>query len=329
MADTKISALPALGTAPATDDVFAIVDTDVVATKSVTVANVKTAVEPDAATTSTSGIVELSTDEEAQTGTATNTVLTPANLQAVTGTDERAGVLELSTDEEAQTGTDTARAITPANLQAVTGTDERAGVLELATTDEADTGTDTSRAVTAAGVKSANTGTFDIWIPAAAMRPATTNGCAAITDVEITATQPDLQVLDFDPDTDEFAQFSIAMPKSWDESTITALFFWTNPNAVSTYAVWGIQGVAVAGAATIDVAYGSAQTTTSQFGGTANFLAASSATGAVTIGGSPAAGELTFFQVYRDANNVADTLTTDARLLGVKIIYTTHAITDA
>jgi hypothetical protein len=49
----------------------------------------------------------------------------------------------------------------------------------------------------------------------------------------------------------------------------------------------------------------------------------------MTIDGSPAAGELCFFQVYRDANAGADDLATAARLIGVKIIYTTDEITDA
>jgi len=293
MGDTKISDLPALGTAPDTADQFAIVDDGANATKSVTVANVKTAVAPDTATTSAEGVVELSTDDEARTGTATNRVLTPANLQAVTGTEARKGVLE------------------------------------LATTAEADTGTDTARAVTAAGVKSANTGTFDIWVPAAAMRPATTNGCAAITDVETTALRPDLQVLDFDPDTDQFAQFSIAMPKSWDEGTITAQFYWTNAATVANDCVWGIQGVTVADAASIDVAYGTAVIVTSPYYTTAAFLAVSPATAAMTFAGTPAAGELAFLQVYRDANNGDDDLATDARLIGVKLIYTTDEITDA
>ena len=293
MGDTKISLLPPLGTAPDTDDVFAIVDSGANATKSVTVANVKTSVAPDTATDGSEGVVELSTDDEAKTGTATNRVLTPANLQAVTGTETRKGVLE------------------------------------LATTAEVDTGTDTARAVTAAGVKSANTGTFDIWVPAAAMRPATTNGCAAITDVETTALRPDLQVLDFDPDTDQFAQFSIAMPKSWDEGTITAQFYWTNAATVANDCVWGIQGVTVADAASIDVAYGTAVIVTSSYYSTAEFLAVSAATAAMTFAGTPAAGELAFLQVYRDATNVDDDLATDARLIGVKIIYTTDTITDA
>jgi hypothetical protein len=68
------------------------------------------------------------------------------------GSTTATGVLELATDAEAQTGTDTARAITPANLQAVTATETRKGVVELATIAEAETGTDTARATTPAGV---------------------------------------------------------------------------------------------------------------------------------------------------------------------------------
>ena len=73
--------------------------------------------------------------------------------------------------------------------------------------------------VNSAVIKTA--GLETIWVPAAAMRPTSSNGCAAITDVETTAGRPDLQVLDFDKDADEAAQFSIAFPKSWNEGTIT------------------------------------------------------------------------------------------------------------
>lgn len=42
--------------------------------------------------------------------------------------------------------------------------------------------------------------------------------------------------------------------------------------------------------------------------------------GAVTLAGGPAGGELVQFRLYRDAVN--DTLAQDARLLGVKVYYT-------
>ena len=53
-----------------------------------------------------------------------------------------------------------------------------------------------------------------IWVPATAMYPNTTNGCADLEQVEL-SNGPELKVLDFDKDSDEFAQFAVAFPKSW------------------------------------------------------------------------------------------------------------------
>ena len=293
MPSKKISDMTAL-TSTATDDEFVVVDTNVGETKRITSANLKTAMAPDSASASAAGIVEL------------------------------------ATDAEAQTGTDTARAITAANLQAVTGTETRKGVLELATTSEASTGTDTARAVTAAGVKAAVTGTQDMWIPAAAMYPTTTNGCTAVASAETTATRPDMRYLAFHQSTQQYAQFSVAMPKSWDEGTVTASFYWTHATAVNTDVIWAIQGVSVSDNDTLDVAFGTAQTVTDTFHNTAEDLAITAATSAITLGGSPAAGDLAFFQVYRAADAAGDTTnSTTAHLIGVKIFYTTDAITDA
>ena len=173
-------------------------------------------------------------------------------------------------------------------------------------------------------------GTQDMWIPAAAMRPASTNGCAAIADLETTATRPDIQTLDFDPSTQEYAQFSVAMPKSWNAGTITAQFYWTHATAVATDVTWSIQGVCVSDNDTIDIAYGTAVNVTDTFHNTAEDLAITAATGAVTLAGSPAAGDLAFFQVSRaDLGSSDTTNSTDAKLIGVKINYTTNATTDA
>ena len=68
------------------------------------------------ATASTRGSVEFATDAETITGSSTSLALTPANLQAMTGSATRDGILELATTAETVTGTDTARAITPAGL---------------------------------------------------------------------------------------------------------------------------------------------------------------------------------------------------------------------
>jgi hypothetical protein len=167
-----------------------------------------------------------------------------------------------------------------------------------------------------------------IWIPSSAMYGATTNPADA-QQVETTATRPDMKVLDFDASTDEFAQFSIAMPKSWNEGTLTYQVYWTPGSTNTGDCIFGLQAVACADNDTIDVAYGTAVTVTDAGIGTVEDQQISSESGAVTVAGSPAAGELTYFQLFRDANAGGDTFSADARVLGVKIFFTTDAANDA
>ena len=167
-----------------------------------------------------------------------------------------------------------------------------------------------------------------IWVPAAAMYGATTNPADA-QQVETTATRPDMKVLDFDASTDEFAQFSIAMPKSWNEGTLTYQVYWTPGSTNTGDCIFGLQAVACADNDTIDVAYGTAVNVTDAGIGTVKDQQISSESGAVTVAGSPAAGELTYFQLFRDANAGGDTFSADARVLGVKIFFTTDAANDA
>jgi len=167
-----------------------------------------------------------------------------------------------------------------------------------------------------------------IWVPAAAMYGATTNPADA-QQVETTATRPDMKVLDFDASTDEFAQFSIAMPKSWNEGTLTYQVYWTPGSTNTGDCIFGLQAVACADNDTIDVAYGTAVNVTDAGIGTVEDQQISDESGAVTVAGSPAAGELTYFQLFRDANAGGDTFSADARVLGVKIFFTTDAANDA
>ena len=172
-------------------------------------------------------------------------------------------------------------------------------------------------------------GIATIWIPAIAMVSPTTNGAEAAA-VETTAVKPELKVLNFDHTTIEYAQFSIAMPKSWDESTVTAKFYWTHATAVATDVIWGIQGVCVSDNDTIDATFGTAVTVTDTFHNAAEDLAITAATGVMTLGGTPAEDDLAYFQVYRAATTAGDTTnSTDAQLIGVKILFTTNAENDA
>ena len=167
-----------------------------------------------------------------------------------------------------------------------------------------------------------------IWVPSSAMYGATTNPADA-QQVETTATRPDMKVLDFDASTDEFAQFSIAMPKSWNEGTLTYQVYWTPGSTNTGDCIFGLQAVACADNDTIDVAYGTAVNVTDAGIGTVEDQQISAESGDVTVAGSPAAGELTYFQLFRDANAGGDTFSADARVLGVKIFFTTDAANDA
>ncbi|MAO20304.1 MAG: hypothetical protein CMJ25_06080, partial [Phycisphaerae bacterium] len=82
-----------------------------------------------------------------------------------------------------------------------------------------------------------------IWIPAAAMYPSTTNPCSDLTQVETTALRPDMKVLDFAADADDFAQFAISFPKSWNEGVIKFQVFWTPSTTNTGNCIWGLQGV--------------------------------------------------------------------------------------
>jgi hypothetical protein len=167
-----------------------------------------------------------------------------------------------------------------------------------------------------------------MWVPAAAMYGATTNGADA-QQVETTATRPDMKVLDFDAGTNEFAQFSVAFPKSWNEGTITYQVFWTPSNTNTGNCIFRLSGVSVGDGDTIDVAYGTNQDITDAGIGTVEDQQVSGVSPAVTIAGSPAVDQLCYLQLQRDATAGADTFTGDARVLGIKIFFTTDAANDA
>ena len=170
-------------------------------------------------------------------------------------------------------------------------------------------------------------GKESIWIPAAAMYPSTTNPCSDLTQVETTALRPDLKVLDFAAAADDFAQFSVAFPKSWNLGTITYQPFWTVTGTNTGTMVWQLGGVAITNDESIDTAFGTLVATTAlAHSGTSNDLMVSAESGAVTIAGSPADNDQCFFQINNDAS--ASGQTGAARLLGIKLFFTTDAAND-
>lgn len=161
-----------------------------------------------------------------------------------------------------------------------------------------------------------------LFIPATAMKPTTTNGCAALATVEISSSQPEVYSLDCNPSTDEKAQFQFVPPKGWNNGTITYSLNWSHAATTTNFAtVWGMECLAVSNDDTIGAAYGTAVTVTDT-GGTTNDLYITPTSTAVTIGGTPADADEVFCRVYRDADNGSDTMAIDGRLMGVTIYYT-------
>jgi hypothetical protein len=166
-----------------------------------------------------------------------------------------------------------------------------------------------------------------IWIPAVAMYPNTTNGCAAIAQTEL-SNGPEIKTLDFATGADEFAQFSIAFPKSWNAGTVTFQAFFTANSTNTGTTAWVVNAVALADNGDLNTAFGTAVGPTAKaMSGTANDLAVTAESGAITIAGSPSVDEYVFFQIMRDVS--ADDLTVDAKLLGIKLFFTTDKANDA
>jgi len=160
------------------------------------------------------------------------------------------------------------------------------------------------------------------------MTPTTSNGCAAIAAVETTSGRPDMYVLDFDKDSDEHAQFAVAFPKQWNLGTVTFQVFWSG-EASTDGVSWGLQGVGMPDNSTIDVAYGTAVVVDDDAQGAVEELLVSAVSGAVTIAGTPADDDLTYFRIFRDVSDGNDDMDADAQLHGIKIFYTTDAKNDA
>jgi hypothetical protein len=214
----------------------------------------------------------------------------------------------------------------------IDASDPATGQLDVvvAADDAHGSGTKTSWVLTMSGPKgvTGGIGKHSIPVPAAAMISATTNGAAA-GRVETTTNKVMLASLDFDPSTAETAQFSIPMPKAWNEGTVTFRAIWRHGATTTNYGVaWGLSAMAVSDDDPLDVAFGT-EVIVTDTGGTTNDLYTSAESAALTVAGTPAASDVVFFKVRRVVADAADTLAIDASLLHLAVFITTDAGNDA
>lgn len=174
-------------------------------------------------------------------------------------------------------------------------------------------------------------GKESIPVPCTGMTPRSANGCAPIALSTGAANQPDVPFMAFDGAAKEYASFLMRMPKSWNESTITVAFDWRRASGTgAANVVWGVRAAAVSDNETPAITFGSDATVTDAASTTTANFNLSGETAACTIAGSPAEGDLVFFEVFRDGAAGGDTLdAVDAWLTGVTLFITLNETNDA
>lgn len=167
-----------------------------------------------------------------------------------------------------------------------------------------------------------------ISLPAGSMIARTTNGAAPLTE-ELATNDVMIFAWAFDASVSEAVQsVPIRMPKGWNEGTVEVEFLWKHPATATNFGVrWGARARAFSNDDALDAAWGTDQEVTDTGGTTADYYA-SSFTAAITIGGTPAEGDLVIFEFYRDPADAGDTMAVDAHLIGVTILYTINAAKD-
>jgi hypothetical protein len=150
--------------------------------------------------------------------------------------------------------------------------------------------------------------------------PSSTSGCRVHNKTEYGTNDVDVYSLDFDNNADEYAQWSVVMPSDWDAGTVTAVPFWTCTGAGAEQTVcFGLQGRSYGNDDALDQAWGTAQTSSDTWIADGD-VHKGPATSAITLAGTPAAGELVQFRLFRDVSE--DTLGVDAQFLAWVVTFT-------
>ena len=157
--------------------------------------------------------------------------------------------------------------------------------------------------------------------------PATTNG-AAVGTLETATNKQNYKVYDFDATTDESVHFQWALPKRWNESTITFQVWWSSTAVGTTGLAWALEAVALSDNEAIDTAFGTPVVVTDDAQSAAGEVYITAESSAVTIAGTPAVGDIVFFRLFRDVSDANDDMSEDGRLIGVKIFWTSDAVND-
>jgi len=166
-----------------------------------------------------------------------------------------------------------------------------------------------------------------IYIPASGMLPALTNGATA-NQLETATNKINYAVLDFSGSTAQYAHFNIATPKSWNAGSLSYIVYWESTAADTDGVAWTLQAVVIIDGDDVDATWGTATTVVDNAMSTPTARYYSAESTALTVGNSPASGEHVQFRFGRNPAHGSDTMAEDARLVGIKLLYTVDAGND-
>lgn len=172
----------------------------------------------------------------------------------------------------------------------------------------------------AGNITATRTGVYrTLWMGAGDFDATTTNAATASIYTVAGADNETLKTWTFNDGQTNYVNLARMMPDTWDLSTVKVKFFWTATSG-SGNIVWQVAAGAASDGDALGAILGTAQTVTDTLG-SVNNQHVTSATSALTVGGTPALGDLIVWRVWRDAGNASDTFTGNAQLLGIAVQY--------
>jgi hypothetical protein len=139
--------------------------------------------------------------------------------------------------------------------------------------------------------------------------------------VWISPGSPLSSTFDYDASNKEYVDFKTVLPSNYNGSTINATVYWTAARGGNGRSVvWEVKGAVLTNNRFVNPAFGSGETVTDAH--QTGSLLTTDATGTITLSGSTiAAGNPVIIRVSRLPADASDTMSIDAKLLGIKLSF--------
>lgn len=171
-----------------------------------------------------------------------------------------------------------------------------------------------------------------VFYPASFMLPTTAPGADAGTTVETTNEEAfKAYSLGFSAVSGNVSGrllFNWVPPDNWDGGTVTARIYWVQGGTGTGDIKVDVDARSFADNETLDASWGTAASITDSALNNVTKQAVTATSSAITIGGTPAAGEFVIFRLSRQGGDAADTLNRSILVQAVKIEYTINAYSE-